>query len=160
MPLHFPPRYAGPVEYVDYTPAEEFEPLNEATCWLWVVTCNAWGQILVAEWSVMQVLRGHVTCNTPLRSLLRLDKWLEMPYLLNPFVISSSRTCIIKAPNVTYWPSIEPSIKRCTCVNKQKNGEAGASGQGCRNITLTCGCGWIRCRCMHPREAGRYQTII
>ena len=23
-------------------------------------------------------------------------------------------------PNVTYWPSTEPSIKRCTCVNKWK----------------------------------------
>ena len=23
--------------------------------------------------------------------------------------------------SVTYWPSTEPSIKRCTCVNKQKN---------------------------------------
>ena len=23
-------------------------------------------------------------------------------------------------PSVTYWPSTEPSIKRCTCVNKQK----------------------------------------
>ena len=23
--------------------------------------------------------------------------------------------------NVTYWPSTEPSIKRCTCVNKRKN---------------------------------------
>ena len=22
---------------------------------------------------------------------------------------------------VTYWPSTEPSIKRCTCVNKQRN---------------------------------------
>ena len=25
------------------------------------------------------------------------------------------------APIVIYWPSTEPSIKRCTCVNKQKN---------------------------------------
>ena len=23
--------------------------------------------------------------------------------------------------NVIYWPSTEPSVKRCTCVNKQKN---------------------------------------
>ena len=42
---------------------------------------------------------------------------------------------------VAYWPLTEPSIKRCTCVNKQKNGEAGASGRGCRNTTLTCGRG-------------------
>ena len=26
-----------------------------------------------------------------------------------------------KGTVVTYWPSAEPSIKRCTCVNKQKN---------------------------------------
>ena len=62
--------------------------------------------------------------------------------------------------NVTYWPSTEPSIKRCTCVNKQKNDEAGASGRGCRNITLTCGRGWIRCRRIRPEEAGVCQTII
>ena len=28
--------------------------------------------------------------------------------------------CIYKHP-VIYWPSTEPSIKRCTCVNKQRN---------------------------------------
>ena len=28
----------------------------------------------------------------------------------------------------TYWPSIEPSIKRCTFVNKRKTSETGASG--------------------------------
>ena len=25
------------------------------------------------------------------------------------------------SPNVIYWPSTKPSIKRCTCVNKQRN---------------------------------------
>ena len=45
---------------------------------------------------------------------------------------------------VTYWPSTELSIKRCTCVNKQKNSETGVSGWRYRNITLTCGHGWIR----------------
>ena len=44
--------------------------------------------------------------------------------------------------NVTYWPSTEPSIKRCTCVNKRKN-----SGSGCtlnNNITraLTVSVSW------------------
>ena len=29
--------------------------------------------------------------------------------------ISHKKTCVI------YWPSTEPSIKRCTCVNKRKN---------------------------------------
>ena len=38
------------------------------------------------------------------------------------------------------------------------NSETGASGQRYRNITLTCGCGWIRCRCVCPQEAGRHQT--
>ena len=28
---------------------------------------------------------------------------------------------------VTYWHSTEPSIKRCTCVNKQENSKTGAS---------------------------------
>ena len=45
---------------------------------------------------------------------------------------------------VTYWPSTEPSIKRCTCVNKRKNSETGASDRRYRNITLTRGLGWIR----------------
>ena len=45
---------------------------------------------------------------------------------------------------VTYWPSTEPSIKRCTCVNMQKNSKTGASGRRYQNITLTCGHGWIR----------------
>ena len=45
---------------------------------------------------------------------------------------------------VTYWPSTEQSIKRCTCVNKRKYNEIGASGRRYRNITLTCGRGWIR----------------
>ena len=61
--------------------------------------------------------------------------------------------------NVAYWPLTKLSIKICTCVNKQ-NREAGASGRGCRNITLICGCGWIRCRCVCPQEAGGHQTII
>ena len=51
------------------------------------------------------------------------------------------------------------SIKRCTRVNKQKNSETGASGRRYRNITLTCGCGWIQCRCVRPQEAGGCQTI-
>ena len=45
---------------------------------------------------------------------------------------------------VKYWPSTEPSIKRWTGVYKRKNSETGASGRRYRNITLTCGCGWIR----------------
>ena len=49
-------------------------------------------------------------------------------------------------PNVTYWPSTEPSINRCTFVNKRKNSETGASSWRYRNITLTCGRGWIRWR--------------
>ena len=47
-------------------------------------------------------------------------------------------------PSVTYWPSTKPSIKRCICVNKQKNIETGASSRRYRNITLSCGRGWIR----------------
>ena len=61
---------------------------------------------------------------------------------------------------VTYWPSTEPSIKGCTCVNKQKDSETGASGWRYRNITLTCGRGWIRCRWVHSQETGGRQTII
>ena len=45
---------------------------------------------------------------------------------------------------VTYWPSTEPSIKRCTCIDKRKNSETGESGRIYRNITLTCGRRWIR----------------
>ena len=46
--------------------------------------------------------------------------------------------------SVTYWPSTEPSIKRCTCVNKRKNSETGAYGRRYRNFILTCGRRWIR----------------
>ena len=40
------------------------------------------------------------------------------------------------------------------------NQETGASGRRYRYITLTCGRGWIRCRCVRPQEAGGRQTII
>ena len=33
---------------------------------------------------------------------------------------------------VTYWPSTEPSIKICTCVNKQENSETSASVEDIR----------------------------
>ena len=36
---------------------------------------------------------------------------------------------------VTYWPSTEPSIKRCTCVNKRKN--SGSRWTLNKNITRT-----------------------
>ena len=36
----------------------------------------------------------------------------------------------------------------------------GTSGQRYRNITLTCGRGWIRCRCVRPHKAGVRQTIM
>ena len=36
-------------------------------------------------------------------------------------------------PNVIYWPSTEPSTKRCTCVNKRKN--SGSSWTADNNIT-------------------------
>ena len=38
-------------------------------------------------------------------------------------------------PDVTYWPSTEPSIKRCTCVNKRKN--SGSRWASNKNITRT-----------------------
>ena len=53
-------------------------------------------------------------------------------------------TYSLNTPYVIYWPLTEPSIKRCTCVNKRKNSQTGASGQRYRNITLTCGRSWIR----------------
>ena len=57
-----------------------------------------------------------------------------------------SQNSFIHTPSnsVAYWPSTEPSIKRCTCVNKRKNSETGASGRRYWNITLTCARGWIR----------------
>ena len=36
---------------------------------------------------------------------------------------------------VTYWPLTEPSIKRCTCVNKRKKGESRWASN--KNITRT-----------------------
>ena len=40
------------------------------------------------------------------------------------------------------------------------NSETGVSGRRYRNITLTCGHGWIHCRCVRPREASGCQTIL
>ena len=37
--------------------------------------------------------------------------------------------------HVIYWPSTEPSIKRCTCVNKRKNGGSRLTSN--KNITRT-----------------------
>ena len=46
---------------------------------------------------------------------------------------------------VTYWTLTEPSIKRCTyTVNKRKISGKGSSGRRYRNITSSCGRGWIR----------------
>ena len=53
---------------------------------------------------------------------------------------------------VTYWLSTELSIKRCTYVNKRKNSETGVSGRRYRNITLTCGRGWIRYAYAHRKQ--------
>ena len=61
---------------------------------------------------------------------------------------------------VTYWPSTELSIKRWFCVNKRKNSETGASGRRYRNITLTCGRGYVRWWCVRPQEAGGCETVI
>ena len=72
--------------------------------------------------------------------------------------ILKNKTNVTSNLNVTYWPSTEPSIKRCICVNKRKNSEIGASGRRYRNITLTCGRGWIRCRCVRPQEAGGWSN--
>ena len=41
---------------------------------------------------------------------------------------------------VTYWPSTEPSIKRCDCVNRR------CIRSKISEIILTCGRSWIRCR--------------
>ena len=40
--------------------------------------------------------------------------------LISKFKLQS-RHYIQYRTNVTYWPSTEPSIKRCTCVNKRRN---------------------------------------
>ena len=34
-----------------------------------------------------------------------------------------NKSCLLlhRHPPVIYWPSTEPSIKRCTCINKQRN---------------------------------------
>ena len=58
--------------------------------------------------------------------------------------LGTSSPCFLFPRPVIYWPSTEPSIKRCTCVNKRKNSEIGASGRRYRNITLTGGRGCIR----------------
>ena len=37
-------------------------------------------------------------------------------------MLTTFRLMLPSAGIVTYWPSTEPSIKRCTCVNKQNSG--------------------------------------
>ena len=56
-------------------------------------------------------------------------------------------------------------LKKWSCCNiltldRAVNQETGASGRRYRNITLTFGRDWIRCRCVRALEAGRRQTII
>ena len=43
---------------------------------------------------------------------------LQLPYLFPTTQLSNHITIY---HFVIYWPSTKPSIKRCTCVNKQKN---------------------------------------
>ena len=55
--------------------------------------------------------------------------------------------------NVIYWPSTDPSIKRCTCVNKRKN--SGSRWARDNNITRCPGGSsqlGTRCRCESQRQ--------
>ena len=72
--------------------------------------------------------------------------WSKITFLFNNLKLEYhfGNCQLVMRQNVTCWPSTEPSIKRCTWVNKRKNSETGASGRRYRNITLTCGRGWIR----------------
>ena len=86
-------------------------------------------------------------------------------YLLthnNRFVTSYQKIGIGigKLENVIYWPSTEPSIKRCTCVNKRKNSRSWWTSN--KNITRT-QTAWVswswsqlgtRCRSESQRQTG------
>ena len=50
-------------------------------------------------------------------------KWYYLSDLGQFYSLVNRRVSLIweKGDFVTYWPSTEPSIKRCTCVNKWKN---------------------------------------
>ena len=44
-----------------------------------------------------------------------------MLLLVNLGIPVNKNTLAYAFPRVIYWPSTEPSIERCTCVNKRKN---------------------------------------
>ena len=61
------------------------------------------------------------------------------------------------------WSSNSLTTRCCICfvcyfncniltLDRAVNQETGASGRRYRNITLTCGRGWIRCRCVRSQE--------
>ena len=58
---------------------------------------------------------------------------------------------------VIYWPSTEPSIKRCTCVNKRKN--SGSRWTLNNNITST-QMVWVCWRHAEVRATGRERAIV
>ena len=82
-------------------------------------------------------------------------------------VKKNSTSGILKNKNgmiVTYWPSTEPSIKRCTCVNKRKN--SGSRWTLNKNITrkLTAWVSWgqdaeVRASCRQRALGPQWPTV-
>ena len=114
-------------------------------CVLWLVTNNG-------SWPITQVLirwclRGgkyKVPCIISFRGSFLLNGHLVhyswefwTSYSLSNYP-AKGRTTLC----VTYWPSTEPSIKRCTCVNKRKN--SGSRWMSYKNITRT-QTAWVSC---------------
>ena len=72
------------------------------------------------------LLNRHLCCGIrlPLNKCPDYDTKLRgsSPEVLEyPFIAISSRFTLTRGGSVIYWPSTEPSIKRCTCINKRKN---------------------------------------
>ena len=82
------------VGYNDCTTAEESLQWCHG-CWSMMPK----DRILVAEQSVRRMLGGHVTFNTPFRSLLELDRQSEGPDPIYQLITLSSRTYILQLAN-------------------------------------------------------------
>ena len=67
---------------------------------------------------------------------------------------------MISSIAVTYWPSTEPSIKRCTCVNKRKNSGSRWTLNNNITSTQTAWVSWSQLESVGQRETSCRQRAL
>ena len=104
------------------------------------------------------LLRENLPIMTP-RPVVWVPRWI----IFRTVIISRVVFCVYTKPNGCLLSSLLEQILfsyNILILDRAVNQETGASGRKYRNITLTCGHGWIQCRCVRPQEAGGYQKFI